>query len=153
MLKQFGFDDLIGKPAGEGLARLTDAVCPPGGPLDEAIARDAFAEAIVDLAVGGMTDISALTPDQWQSLFLDFISRSIEARIINDVGLKSITMPSDLNAAQQVERNLHQLVDGCVKDAFAQTLVNGNTIQDKQIQTAMDSIYQTAFSFLENLSP
>jgi hypothetical protein len=151
MLRQLGFGDLVGKPATDALARLTDAVCPPGGPQDEAIARDAFAEAVVNLAVEGVADIAALTADQWQSLFLDFIAHSIEARIINDIGTKSVTMPTDVKAAQQVERNLHQLVEGCVKDAFAETLGKGGTLQDNQIQAAMDSIYRVAFAFLENL--
>jgi hypothetical protein len=150
-LRQLGFGDLVGKPAIDGLARLTDAVCPPGGPQDQAIARDAFAEAVVNLAVEGVADIAALTADQWQSLFLDFITRSIEARIVNDIGTKSVTMPTDLKAAQQVERSLHQLVDGCAKDAFAETLGKGETLQDNQMQAGMDSIYQVAFAFLEAL--
>jgi len=150
-LRQLGLGDLVGQPAADALARLTDRICPPGGPLDEAIARDAFTEAVVDLAVEGMTDIAALTADQWQALFLDFIARSIEARIVNDVGTKSVTMPADVNAALQVERNLHQLVEGCVADAFAETLANGGVLQDKQIQARMDDIYRVAFDFLENL--
>jgi len=151
VLRQLGLGDLVGKPAVDALARLTDAICPPGGPQDEAIARDAFAEAVVNLAVEGVTDITAMTADQWQTLFLDFIAHSIEARIVNDIGTKSITMPVDVNAAQQVERNLHQLVEGCVKDAFAETLAKGGPLQDKQIQADMGSIYQVAFTFLENL--
>jgi hypothetical protein len=150
-LRELGLGDLVGKPATDALTRLTDWVCPPGGPLDQAIARDAFTEAVVDLAVEGVTDIAALTADQWQALFLDFIARSIEARIVNDVGTKSVTMPADVNAALQVERNLHQLVEGCVADAFAGTLANGGVLQDKQIQASMDDIYRVAFDFLENL--
>lgn len=151
-LRQLGLGDLVGKPATDGLARLTDAICPPGGPQDQAIAREAFVEAVVNLAADGVTDISALTADQWQSLFLDFITRSIEARIINDIGNKSVTMPTDVKAAQQVERGLHQLVEGCVKDAFAETLGKSETLRDNQIQAAMDSIYQVSFAFLENLA-
>lgn len=150
-LRQLGLGDLVGRPATDALTRLTDWVCPPGGPLDQAIARDAFTEAVVGLAVEGVTDIAALTADQWQALFLDFIARSIEARIVNDIGTKSVTMPIDINAAQRVELNLHQLVEGCVADAFAETLANGGVLQDKQIQARMDDIYRVAFDFLENL--
>lgn len=150
-LRQLGLGDLVGMPATDALGRLTDFICPAGGPQDEAIARDAFAEAVVNLAVEGVADIAALTVDQWQALFLDFMARSIEARIVNDIGTKSVTMPEDVNAAQQVERDLHQLVEGCVKDAFIETLAKGGPLQDKQIQAGMDSIYQVAFAFLENL--
>ncbi|MCI0747347.1 MAG: DUF2220 family protein [Verrucomicrobia subdivision 3 bacterium] len=55
-LRQLELGNLVGKPATDALTWLTDWVCPPGGPLDEAIARDAFTEAVVGLAVEGVTD-------------------------------------------------------------------------------------------------
>jgi hypothetical protein len=48
-LSKLGLDKLIGQPAEQALAVLTDVFCPAGGPIDQAIARDAWDEAVLEL--------------------------------------------------------------------------------------------------------
>ena len=46
-LANLGLGNLVGQPAEQALAVLTDVFCPVGGPIDQAIAREAWDEAVL----------------------------------------------------------------------------------------------------------
>jgi len=150
-LTNLGVGNLIGQPAEQALAALTDVVCPAGGPIDEAIAREAWDEAVLNLTDAGITDITQVTVEQWQALVADFIAKSIETKVINDVGAKGISLPQDIRAINQLQNDLHQVIRGAVDDAIGDRLSGGQPIPQSDIQAVVTDIYERSFSYLEAL--
>ena len=150
-LANLGLKNLIGQPAEQALAILTDFICPAGGPIDQAIAREAWDEAVLELTDLEIDDIKDITPEQWQGLVVDFISRTIETKVINDVGNKGISLPKDVQAINQLQTDLHEIIYGAVTDAIGDRLDAGQTIDQKDIQGFVVDIYDRAFSYLEGL--
>jgi hypothetical protein len=150
-LSKLGLGNLVGQPAEQALAVLTDVFCPPGGPIDQAIAREAWDEAVLELTELEIDDIKNVTAEQWQALVIDFISRTIEARVINDVGGKGISLPQDVQAINQLQADLHEIIHGAVTDSIGDKLNVGQTIDQKEIQSVAIDIYDRSFAYLEGL--
>jgi hypothetical protein len=85
-------------------------VCPDGGTIDEGIAREAFIETITDLASAGITDLDGLTPDQMQTVFELYATNAIEARLCNDIGAKTVILPSNSRQAARVQAQLNDFI-------------------------------------------
>src|SRR3546814_933423 len=126
-LRPFNLEGLAGAPAVDVFVALTDALCPPGGTIDEAIARDAMLETIGALAAEGVGNFDEMTPEDLQEFFIGVVSRSIEGKILNEVGTNSIRVSPDLAAVERAQRMLHDFVDGCVRDRFA---AGGSSLAD-----------------------
>jgi hypothetical protein len=147
-LRNLNLPDLAGRPAADVFLVLIEFVCPPGGSIDEAIARQAMLEAICDVAEAGLGDFDALTPVQLEEFFLDFISRSIEGRIVNDIGGRGITLPDDVDAIDNAQRHLHDFVAGCVRSALGDRLDDLDRLSDQDLRRTVDDIYEAAFAVL-----
>ena len=72
-LRRLDLAGMAGRPAADVFLAMLEFVCPPGGAVDEAIARQAMLEAIGDLAESGAGSFETMTKDQYQEFFLDFI--------------------------------------------------------------------------------
>lgn len=101
-LRALNLDALAGRPIEEVFSGLAGTLLPEGGSIDEGIAREAFIETIADLAEAGITDLDGLTADQMQTVFELYATHAIEARICNDIGAKTVILPSDERSATQV---------------------------------------------------
>lgn len=128
---------------------LADYVCPAGGTVDEGIARDAFIETIVDLEENGITNLDELTADQMQTVFELYATHTIEARILNDIGAKIISVPSDMQAAAQVQAQLRDFIRRGVSDALTVAQSTLNKLTPEHVQTFVDDIYEQAFAILQ----
>ena len=98
-LRSIGLERLAGHPIEEIFLGIMEVVCPDGGAIDDSIAREAFVETIVDLAENGITDFDTLTAVQVQTILELNVAHAIEARLCNDIGAQSITLPQDANEA------------------------------------------------------
>lgn len=58
---------------------------------NEAIAAT-IVELLADLSNAGITDIDGLTTEQIQTVFELYATHAIEARLCNDIGLKTVRM-------------------------------------------------------------
>ncbi len=150
-LRNLGFGHLVGQPADVALAALTDAFCPAGGPIDQAIARDAWDEAVLTLAEEGIADVSDVTPDQWQALLVDFMTNAIQARVFNEIGSQGISLPADIAGINRLQEDLHDIIRGAVVDAVGDRFDAGRTVPQSEIEAVVDAIYQHAFAYLEAL--
>jgi len=72
----------------------------------------------VDLAESGITDFGALTAAQVQTILELNVAHAIEARICNDIGSNSITLPQDAREAADIQVQLFEFVERSVSDAF-----------------------------------
>ncbi|WP_419859290.1 Qat anti-phage system associated protein QatB [Candidatus Palauibacter irciniicola] len=117
-LRRFDLDGMAGAPAEDVFVALTDMLCPPGGTIDEAIARDAMLEAVADLAAAGVGDFDELSTDDLRELFIGVVSRSIEGKILNEVGTNAVSVPADIAGVERAQNMLRDFVEGCVRDEF-----------------------------------
>jgi hypothetical protein len=147
-LRQLNLLGLAGRPAEEVFVALLEFVCPPGGALDEAIARQAMLEAIGDLAEAGVGNFDTTTPDQMQEFFFDFITRSIEERVITDLGQRGVTLPDDVAAVEHAQQQLHDFVAGCTRGELSRRLDDLNRLGDRETKRVVDEIYEAAFELV-----
>jgi len=150
-LRRFNLDGLAGAPAVDVFVALTDALCPPGGTIDEAIARDAMVETIAELAAEGIGNFDELTPEDLQEFFIGVVSRSIEGKILNEVGTKTIRLSPNLDAVERAQRMLHDFVDGCVRDRFSASGASLSELTTEEIDDFVSTLYEAAFDLIRTL--
>ena len=150
-LRRFDLEQLAGAPATEVFVALTEVLCPPGGTIDEGIARNAMLETIAALAEEGVGNFDELSPEQLQELFIGVVSRSIEGRILNDVGTNSIKVPDDVAAVEEAQAMLHDFVEGRVRDMYdAQSAVLAE-LDSRQMEEFVSDLYTDAFDLMQVL--
>lgn len=147
-LRQLNLPGLAGRPAADVFLAILEFVCPPGGAVDEAIARQAMLETIGDLAEAGIGDFDAMTPDQMQEFFLDFIARSIEGRVMADLGARSVTLPSDIETVEAAQQQLHDFVTGCTQSELSGRLDGIERLGDRDVERVVNEIYEAAFELV-----
>jgi len=150
-LRTLNLEGLAGKPIEDIFLGLADYVCPDVGTIDQGIARDAFIETIADLAELGITDLDALTADQMQTVFEQYATHAIEARLLNDVGTKAVMVPTDVRAAERVQAQLHDFVRRCVSDALSAARAALKALTPERVLGFVGGVYEAAFSLLRAL--
>jgi hypothetical protein len=139
---------LAAQPAPDVMLALLDFVCPPGAAIDEAISRQAMLDAIQELADTGAGSFETLTPDQLEAFFLDFVAFSIERRVINDIGTRSITLPEDVAAVRRAQDQLHDFISGRTRTELAGRTAGIVGINDQALESIVTQIYETAFEII-----
>jgi hypothetical protein len=147
-LRALNLEALAERPIDEIFLGLAEYVCPIGGTVDEGIARDAFIDMIADLADQGMTDFSTFTPEQMQTVFEMFAANAIEARICNDIGKNSITLPADVTAVERVQAQLHDFVLRAVSDVLSARRTSVRLTPQQALQH-VETVYEAAFEMLQ----
>lgn len=150
-LRSLDLERLAGRPIEEIFLGLTDYICPVGGSIDEGIAREAFVETIADIASSGVTDLNALTIDQMQTVFELYATHAIEARICNDIGMKIITLPADVRAAERVQAQFRDFVRRGVSDALSMSRAALQSLTPDRVLSFVTGIYESAFEVLRAL--
>ena len=150
-LRRFDLEALSGAPAVEVFTALTDALCPTGGTIDEAVARDAMLETIAQLAAQGVGNFDQLTADDLQEFFLGVVTRSIEGKILNEVGTNAIALPQNLSDVERAQRMLHDFVSGCVRDRFAGMGLPLANIADGELDQFVFDLYTASFDLMQSI--
>lgn len=147
-LRRLDLGQLAGQPSEDVFLSILEIICPPGGTLDEAIARQGMLEAIDALAEEGVGPFDGLTAGQLEEFFLDVVARTIEARILNDIGAKGISIPDDVASIDKLQTQLHDFVSGTVRGELAGRLDGVASLSDKAVVGAANGIYEAAFEML-----
>lgn len=147
-LSLFNIPDLIGRPAADVFLSIFEVLCPPGGTVDQSITREAMQEAIGDMAEAGVGGFDALTSDQLKDFFFDFVARSIEGRIMADIGGRAISFPDDVSAVEYAQEQLHDFVTGATRGQLSGRLDSLEQLSDRDIAAVVDEIYETAFELV-----
>lgn len=116
--------------------------------MDEAIARQALFDAIADLAEGGVGSVEEMTPEQLSEFFQDFVIRTIEGRVISDIGKHAIDLPETVDGVERVQHQLHDFVSGCVRGHLGQHFDGLAEKTDQQVNELVDRIYEAAFELV-----
>ncbi|QHO73939.1 hypothetical protein ACH79_16150 [Bradyrhizobium sp. CCBAU 051011] len=147
-LARLNLGNLVGRPTREVFIGLTDIICRDGGPIDEAIARDAWLETCVDLEQIGIDNLDALTAEQIRDVFLAFIAHAVEARLFQEIGINGFEV-ADLNTIQAFEAQFRSYVERDVRDSFASDLSSIAELSDAEIRAIVDQTYQNAWELFE----
>lgn len=147
-LRRFNLTTLADRPAADVFLAILEFICPAGGSVDEALARQAMLDAINDLAVANAGAFDTQTPEQLREFFLDFISRSIEGQVIAALGHRAITLPDDVAAVENLQIQLHDFIVGLTRGAITPHLADLDKIEDSAVLPLVDQIYEAAFELL-----
>lgn len=150
-LKRFNLEAMAGAPAENVFVALTDMLCPAGGTIDEAIARDAMLETVADLAASGVGNFDDLSADDLREFFIGVVSRSIEGKILNEVGTNAIAAPLDIAGVERAQAMLHDFVESCVRDEFDTRGTDLSDLDAAAIDDFVDDLYGTALNLVEAL--
>ena len=148
-LRALNLGTLAGRPIEEIFLGLADLICPDGGTIDEDIARAAFIETITDLAGAGITDLDGLTSDQMQTVFELYATNAIEARLCNDIGAKTVVLPSDSRQTARVQAQLNDFIRRGVADALTAARAAAAALTPDRVLAFVESIYEQAFGILQ----
>lgn len=151
VLARFNLQALAGRPAQEVFARLIDELCPVGGNIDEAIARMGMLDAIEELAQANLR-FEDMTPEQLELFVADFITGTIEARVLNDIGTRSIELPTDVAAVNNIQQQLHDAISGCVRQAISGQVAGAARLSNAEVQRLVDELYSSSFDLLAALA-
>lgn len=150
-LRSLKLDTLSGKPILDVFLGISDFVCPEGGDVDANIAREAYFETIAELASVGVTDFERMTAEQIQTIFELFTTNAIEARILNDIGNKVISVPSTPADSINVQELLKEFIRNSVADALATTQGLLESARSNKALAFVDEVYEKAFTLLRLL--
>jgi hypothetical protein len=148
-LRAIDLEALAGRSIQELFIGLVDYVCPDGGSLDDAIARDAFIETVADLSNEDF-DLDRLTADQVSTVLERYVAHAIEARICNDIGTKLISLPASPAAALEVQEQVNDYIRRAASDAIARAGGAKPGITAEQMNGFMTDIYRDAFEILKS---
>jgi hypothetical protein len=108
-------------------------------------------EAIDKLADANLT-FEELTPEQLEEFVADFITATIEARVLNDIGVKGIKLPEDVDAIDNLQGQLHDAIAGCVREALADHVDGVDGMTDTDIAQLADRLYEASFDLVAALA-
>lgn len=148
-LQTLNLGALAGRPIEEIFLGLAGYVCPAGGSIDEGIAREAFIQTITELAGAGITDLDGLTSAQTQTVFELYATNAIEARLCNDIGARTLTLPADSREAAKVEAQLHDFIRRGVADALTEAWTAVPTLTRDRVLGFVEFLYEQAFGILQ----
>ncbi|WP_156313796.1 MULTISPECIES: Qat anti-phage system associated protein QatB [unclassified Citromicrobium] len=148
-LAKFNLSDHAGRPAIEVLGALAEILCPDGGTIDEAIARDAMLEALVIFADQDLGDFESLTVDQLGDFLIEVITQSIVTKVVNDIGYGSLHGSASDTDYRQAQDVLTDYTKGAVEDSIGSQFDPAQTLTDRQIQDKIAEVYEDAFALLE----
>ena len=148
VLRQLNLSALSGRPADVVFISMLEFICPAGGAIDEAVARQALLENIGELGKNGVGAFDALTPDQLQDFFLDFVVRSIEGMVMAELGGRGIMLSDDIYQVARAEKQLHSFVAGATRGLLSDKLGSVPSLSDHQVDSVVMEIYEAAFEII-----
>ena len=128
---------------------LTEVICRDGGPIDEAIGRDAWLETVAEIDRFGIDNLEALTGDQIREFFLSFIAHAIEARLYQEIGINGFRVAEDIEDIEGLDAQFRSYIERAVRDSFSSDLTRLSAMSDHDIRTVVDRTYREAWELLE----
>lgn len=148
-LRRLNLESLAGRGVQDILIGLTEVVCRDGGPVDEAIARDAWLETIGDLDKFGIDGFETLSNEQIKELYLSFIAHSIETRLYQEIGVNGFKFADDISDIEGFDEQFRDYIDRAVHDAFSGDLTNLSAMNDDDIRTIVEDTYRETWDLLQ----
>lgn len=150
-LRRLNLQNLSGGSVQDIFTGLTEVICQEGGPIDEAIARDAWLETIAELDQFRIDNLDALTDLHVTEIFLTFIAHSIEARLYQEIGINGFKLSDDLDNIEAFNRQFRDYIGRSVRDSFSKDVSQLSDMSNEDIRHVVDTTYLEAWELLEQL--
>lgn len=108
-------------------------------------------ETVADLAAAGVGNFDELSTDELREFFIGVVSRSIEGKILNEVGTNAVSVPADIAGVEQAQNMLHDFVEGCVRDEFEARESDLSDLDGNAIDSFVDDLYAAALGLVQVL--
>ena len=108
-------------------------------------------ETVADLAAAGVGNFDELSTDDLREFFIGVVSRSIEGKILNEVGTNAVSVPADIAGVERAQNMLHDFVEGCVRDEFEARGSDLGDLDGDAIDGFVDDLYAAALDLVEAL--
>ena len=132
------------------LLALTDVICGDGGLVDEAIARDAWCDVVADIDAIGVTSLDSIDDTQRKAIFAAFVAKTIERRILNDIGSSGFRVAGSPTEIRQVHEELASYIQSATKDEISACLPNDlKGLSPAKLDAIGREVYDIAWSILE----
>lgn len=151
MLRRLNLESLSGRSVQDVFIGLTEVICRDGGPVDEAIARDAWLETIATLDQFGIDDLDRLSEDQVKEVFLSFIAHTVEARLYQEIGVNGFVFAEDLDDINEFDEQFRDYIERSVRDSFTGNLAQLSDMSDQTIREVVHKTYRDAWDLLQLL--
>lgn len=150
-LEKYSLNDIENASAEEILTSFTEIICKDGGSIDEALAREAWLETIVELADWNLDDLSTLSLEKITTFVITFIALTVEKMIIQSIGNNGFKLPENNKAVANMESQLKSYIRVSVQDSFKADLSNLSRASDTQINDLINKTYEDSWELLEVL--
>ena len=127
---------------------LVDVICPTGADRDDAMARDAYLDTIVDVDKLGL-DLGKPSPETVATFMECYISNAIINRILNDIGMGFVTKSKNASEAQKIKKELKDSIHKSVRAAIKK---NNKILQTDNMERTIKSLYKRSYTILEDLA-
>lgn len=149
-LRLYNLDATLAGDPVAALVALTDVICGDGGTVDEAIARDAWCEVANNIEALGLASLDQLNNAQRQQIFADFIAKTIELRILNDIGAKAFRIAGSPTEIRRIHDELATYIRSATRDEVTgQFPADLRNVTPAQTQAIGDRVYDVAWAILE----
>ena len=149
--KDFGIGDVTGKTPQEIGPLLAEAFLEQGGSIDEGISNRAWIETIVEAIESDLTDINTVNAETMIVMLENYVTRTIEMRLQQDIGAKILQISRDAARANQVKQEIHQLIRGEVRRAIRPVLQSTNRVEKKKLSSVGIRVYRHTFEYLQQM--
>lgn len=151
-LQKLNLQHLANQPAADVFLAMLETICPPGGRIDEAIARQAMLDAIAKLADAGMGAFVQMTGEQLSEFFQSFVINTIDGRVIADIGEHAIDLPESVEDVEHILEQLHEFVSSCVRGHLGDHFDGLSEQSDEQVKGTVERIYVAAFDLVSAMA-
>ncbi len=150
--KDFGLGDLVGKTPQEIGPTLAEAFLEKGGTIDEGISNRAWTDTVIDAIEGGLPDVNDITGETMIVMLENYVTRTIELRLQQDIGSNILPFSPSAARAQQLKGEIRELVRGEVRRAVRPVLQAAARVDRTKLSSLGLRIYRQTFEYLQQLS-
>ena len=150
--REFGLGDITGRSPQEIAPLLAEAFLEPSGGIDAGISNRAWVETVVEAIENDIVDINGISADVMIVLLENYITRTIELRLLQDIAAKLLRISESAARAHEIRGEIHQLIRGEVRRAVRPILQTTARVERSKLSSVGVRIYKQTFAYLQQLS-
>ncbi len=149
ILQELRLEALVGRPTREVFAGVIDAICPNVESIDDALAREALLDTVLEFNDLGVADIADLDVHQMREFFQRFICNAILRRFLADVSARGNAKAASDFSYQTLDQDIRDFIGAAVEGRIGQELARGGPLDPAFTVTAIETIFEAAWAVLE----
>jgi hypothetical protein len=131
---------------------LAEAFLEKGGAIDDGISNRAWVDTVIEAIENELFDSADIPPDVLIVMLENYVTRTIELRLLQDIGAKLLPIASDPARAEELKAEIRGLIRGEVRRTVRPILRAAERIERRRLNSVGRSIYRQAFEYLQALA-